>query len=61
MREYHVYFELYGKKMRSTVFATNEEQAKEVVREKLTFHKVEKSKSEFNEALDGIDNWFKKK
>ncbi len=42
MKEYTVYFEIFGKKMKTTVRAFNEEQAKAFVKNKIVFHKVEK-------------------
>lgn len=51
-REYTVYFEIYGKKMRTTVLAKSESHAQEIVRSKLIIHKAEKSQSEFNRILD---------
>lgn len=55
MRDFNVYFELYGKKMKATVTAVNEEEAITEVKNKIVFHKVEKSKGEFNQTLDIID------
>ncbi len=40
MKEFEVYFELYGKKMKTTVSAYNETGAKKMVQEKIIFHKV---------------------
>jgi hypothetical protein len=56
MKNYTIYFEIYGKKMKTTVMAENEEKAKELVIRKIIFHKVEKSKDEFNEAIDMMDD-----
>lgn len=56
MKNYDVYFELYGKRMKTTILAENEEKAKEIVRGKITFHKVVlKPKDEFNYMIDMID------
>ena len=38
--KYDVYFEIYGKKMKATVEANSEEDAKYLVRGKIKFHKV---------------------
>jgi len=46
MKEYTVYFEIFGKKMKTTVMAFNEEQAKAFVKNKIVFHKVEKVKED---------------
>jgi hypothetical protein len=56
MKNYTIYFEIYGKKMKSTVMAENEEKAKELVKSKIIFHKVEKSKDEFNEVVNMMDD-----
>lgn len=55
MRNFDVYFELYGKKMKARVMAENEEGAKKEVQNKIIFHKVENPKEEFNEVMDMMD------
>lgn len=55
MRNFDVYFELYGKKMKARVMAENENDAKKEVEKKIIFHKVEKPKEEFNESMDIFD------
>jgi hypothetical protein len=55
MRNFDVYFELYGKKMKARVMADNEETAKKEVQNRIIFHKVEKPKEEFNEVMDMMD------
>lgn len=55
MRNYDVYFELYGKKMKTRVIAEDENEAKKEVQNKIIFHKIEKPKEEFNDAMDVID------
>jgi len=40
MFQYNVYFEIYGKKMRTTVYANNEQEAKYAVRAKIKFHAI---------------------
>lgn len=44
MKNYTIYFELYGKKMKTTVSAESKEKAKDVVRNKIYFHIVEEIK-----------------
>lgn len=44
MKEYTVYFEIYGKKMKTTIFAENESNAKQVIARKIIFHKIEEVK-----------------
>ena len=56
MRNFDVYFEIYGKKMKARVMAETEKLAKEEVKNKIIFHKVEKPKEEFNESMDIMDN-----
>lgn len=55
MRNFDVYFELYGKKMKARVIADNTENAKKEVQNRIIFHKVEKPKEEFNEVMDMMD------
>lgn len=40
MKTYQVYFEIYGKKLKTSVLAKNENQAKEIIKEKIVFHKI---------------------
>jgi len=52
--KYTVYFELFGKKMKTEVEADNEQQARYAVLGKVIFHKIEKSdmvKDVFNEIF----------
>jgi len=52
--KYTVYFELFGKKLKTEVEADNEQQAKYMVLGKVIFHKIEKSdmvKDVFNEIF----------
>jgi len=37
---YHVYFEFYGKKMQADIEADTPNDAKEIVRNKIIFHKI---------------------
>lgn len=39
MKQYEIYFTLYGKNLKTTVFADSEELAYETVRNNLVFHK----------------------
>lgn len=55
MRNFDVYFEIFGKKMKTRILAENEEKAKEEVKNKIVFHKVEKSNEEFNQFMDIVD------
>jgi hypothetical protein len=51
---YEVFFDVYGKKMKTTVLAANEQDAKQKVLQKVKFDKVEKKKDNFNGAMDAI-------
>lgn len=55
MRHFDVYFEIYGKKMKTTILAEDTFDAQNKVRQKIKFNKIEKSKDEFNEAVDFLD------
>ncbi|PRY90602.1 hypothetical protein [Mongoliibacter ruber] len=56
LQEYEVYFEFFGKKMKSKVLANSIEQAKEQILDKVNFHKVEAAKdSELNDAINGMN------
>lgn len=48
MTEYKIYFELYGKKMQTVIKADNKEQAKEKIKSKIIFHRIEESNSDEN-------------
>jgi hypothetical protein len=41
MNKFIVYFELFGKKMKTEVFAKSERDAKKRIAEKIVFHKIE--------------------
>lgn len=57
VKNYHVYFEIYGKKMRATVMANSKEEAENQIKDKITFHKTEIAKDDyFNQSLDLLDN-----
>lgn len=56
MREFTVYFDIYGKKMKTKVIANSETAAKQKVIEKMVFIKVEVEKSAFNSAIDILDD-----
>jgi hypothetical protein len=54
MRNYQVYFELYGKRMKARVTAENELKAAEHIRKKLSIVKVEEAKYDVLDELDRI-------
>jgi len=41
MKKYDIYFEVFGKKMRTTITAPNKDVAKQVIKDKIIFHKIE--------------------
>jgi 1-deoxy-D-xylulose 5-phosphate reductoisomerase len=56
-KNFDVYFEIYGKKMKCVVLSENEEQAKEFVKNKIIFHKIQKSNDKFNEVMDVLNDF----
>lgn len=55
-KNYSVYFEIFGKKMKAKVLAESEEEAQQKVKSKIIFHKtVIEKKDEFNQAMDLMD------
>lgn len=57
MKNYTVYFEIYGKKMKAKVLAESMTDAQTQIKEKIKFHKVVKDeKDEFNQATDILDS-----
>jgi len=55
MRNYDVYFEIFGKKMKTRVLAKNEIEAKESIKNAIKYHKVVMPNEYFNEAMDNLD------
>jgi len=49
MEYFDVYFELYGKKMKTTVYAYNKTGAKKIVQEKIVFHKIVKKPKDLSD------------
>lgn len=49
MKQYTVYFELFGKKMKTTVAANSEEDAKYLIMGKIIWHKVESEPANIND------------
>lgn len=41
MKLYHVYFEIYNKKIKASLYAISKVQAENIVRSKLKIHKIE--------------------
>lgn len=57
MKKFVIYFEFYGRKIKTTVLSDNEENAKKEIKNKIVFHKIEKEKSQFNKDSDFFDNF----
>ena len=55
-KQYEVWFEVYGKKMKTTVLAKHEIEAKELIRKQIIFYKVEETKN--NDELDFLKGIF---
>lgn len=60
MYHWTVYFEFLGKKMKIKIDAKSEDEARQEIYKRLTIHKVEKVKDDFNEVMDMMDQLFKK-
>lgn len=41
MKTYTIYFELFDRKMKTSVEAKSKEQAKQILKDKIIFHKIE--------------------
>lgn len=54
---YDVYFEIFGKKMKATIFAETMTEAKQKVINKIKWHKItKKPQDEFNQSIDMLEN-----
>ena len=51
IKEFDVFLELYGKKMKVKILATTEEKAKERVKETIIFHKIKENNSDWNKMV----------
>ena len=56
-KEYTVWFELFGKKMKTVVIARDEEDAKKTIQKKIIFHKFEgrPTNGVFSGVMDKFD------
>jgi hypothetical protein len=59
MKDYTIFFEIFGKKLKVTVLAENEASAKQAVLDKVKFHKVEVAKTLFNDSTDFLEDFLK--
>lgn len=55
-KDYTVYFEIYGKKLKVIILAESESEARQLVKDKIIFHKIEKTKSAFNECVNSMED-----
>ena len=56
MREYEIYFSIFGKHLKTTIMAYSEEDAYEMIRDKIVFHK-ERTKVKDN-SVEYLKNIF---
>lgn len=56
MAKYKVYFEIYGKKMKTTIEAETAQKAKDLIRSKIQFNHIALDESD---DFDFINNFFK--
>jgi hypothetical protein len=62
MKKYTIYFEIFGKKMKTVVFAESEEKAKFILLDKVVFHKIESEKIYNSNPFDDLfSSFFKNK
>jgi hypothetical protein len=61
MKQYTIYFEIFGKKMKTTLSAFDEEQAVRLLKEKIVFHKIEQTpdKTKSDEFVNEFEKIFK--
>jgi hypothetical protein len=64
MKKFKVYFEIFGKKMKTSITANSREEAKQLLMKKIIFHKVELDedfKLQDDDVLDFLKGAFKMK
>ena len=60
MKKYNIYFEIYGKKLKTTVNANDPQEAMNLVKNKIIFHKIEEEKrTDVDDFVDTIKSVFK--
>lgn len=52
-----VYFELYGKKMKTSVKASSDEEAKKIIKEKIIFHKIQDAGNSMDDISGFLDDF----
>ena len=53
MKQYTIYFEIFGKKMKTTIYADSEIEAQNKLKDKIIFYKIEE-----NNPIDFLQNIF---
>lgn len=51
MKKYMVYFEFFGRKMKIEVIAENEQEAKDQIKDRLIFHRIDIENIDFGDEL----------
>lgn len=59
MKKYVIYFQLYGKKLKTTIKASSMESAKEIIKSKIIFDKIEEKSIESLSGKDIFGDIFK--
>lgn len=58
MKKYEILFEVYGKKLKTTIEANSEEKAKEIVKNKIRFDKITELRTKDDDILDQMMGMF---
>jgi hypothetical protein len=58
MKKFEIFFEIYGKKLKTTIEANSEEKAKEIVKNKIRFDKITELKSNDDDIVDRMMGMF---
>jgi hypothetical protein len=54
MKDYTVYFEIFNKKLKTTIRAESKEAAKESIKNRIVFHRVEKKPDDGLDKIMGV-------
>lgn len=55
MKTYEIFFEIYGKKLKTTIEANSIDMAKAIIKDKIRFDKITELKSNNNDNNDLLD------
>ena len=58
MNKYVVYFTIYGKKLKTTIYANNKKDAMDIIKEKIIFDNIVEVDSINNDMLNNLKNLF---